>query len=194
MTNRTQKYQDIFKAGKELYWKYGIKRVTIEEICKKAKVSKVTFYKFFSNKIELAKEIINDLFGRSIEEFETVLNGNSSFTTKIEEIFRLKIEATKNMSVEFAMDIYKIPDKELQELLEIQRQRSMAIFIDFLKDSQAKGLIRKDIKIDFVLFYMNQMMEMLQNKELLAKYNDSEELALESLNFMFYGLLNQKAS
>ena len=47
------KYLDIFKTAKDLFWKYGIKRVSIEEICKEAKVSKMTFYKFFPNKIEL---------------------------------------------------------------------------------------------------------------------------------------------
>ena len=44
------KYNQILTKGKELFWKYGIKRVAIEEICKQAHVSKMTFYKYFKNK------------------------------------------------------------------------------------------------------------------------------------------------
>ena len=48
----SKKYQDIKKKGKELFWKYGTKRVTVEEICREAGVSKMTYYKFFKNKNE----------------------------------------------------------------------------------------------------------------------------------------------
>ncbi|MBE9509365.1 MAG: TetR family transcriptional regulator, partial [Bacteroidetes bacterium] len=33
-----QKFQQIITTAKELFWKFGIKRVTIEEICQEANV------------------------------------------------------------------------------------------------------------------------------------------------------------
>jgi len=65
MPKNNIKYQAIFKTGKVLFWKHGIKRVTIEEICTEADVSKMTFYKFFPNKIELAKKLIQQILGKS---------------------------------------------------------------------------------------------------------------------------------
>ena len=44
------KNDQIVKIGKDLFYKYGIKRVSVEEICAKANVSKMTFYKFYNNK------------------------------------------------------------------------------------------------------------------------------------------------
>ncbi len=49
-----EKYKDILETGQELFWKFGFRRVTIEEICKEAGISKMTFYKYFSNKMDLA--------------------------------------------------------------------------------------------------------------------------------------------
>jgi AcrR family transcriptional regulator len=46
-----QKYLKILAAGRDLFWKHGFKRVTIEEVCREAGASKMTFYKFFENKI-----------------------------------------------------------------------------------------------------------------------------------------------
>jgi len=56
----------VLKTGKELFWKFGFKRVTIEEVCKEAGISKMTFYKFFTNKIDLVKIIMNDILQESL--------------------------------------------------------------------------------------------------------------------------------
>jgi len=47
------KRQKILHTGKELFWKFGFKRVTIEELCKEAGISKMTYYKYFTNKMDL---------------------------------------------------------------------------------------------------------------------------------------------
>ena len=53
-----KKFQDTITTAKMLFWKHGIKRVSIEEICKEASVSKMTFYKFFKNKEALAEYLL----------------------------------------------------------------------------------------------------------------------------------------
>ena len=186
------KYQDIFRIAKELFWKYGIRRVTIEEICKEAGVSKMTFYKFFPNKMELAKTILKVNVGKSLEKFEKVVVGDLSFNEKIKEMLLIKLEGTKDISIEFVSDIYKIPDTELQQIVQKQAERSLEIFVGFLKDSQKSGLIRKEIKIDFILYYFNQMNHILDDKDLVSKYKHPQDLIMESMNFLFYGLLPRK--
>ena len=56
---KSKKLCQISQTAETLFKLYGIKRVTVEEICKKANVSKMTFYKYFRNKIELVKHIFN---------------------------------------------------------------------------------------------------------------------------------------
>ena len=100
-----QKYQSIYKTGKNLFWKYGIKRVTIEEVCKEAGVSKMTFYKFFPNKIELAKTIWHEEITNSLSKFREVVNSDLEFQDKIKEMFTIKLNASEEISVEFINDI-----------------------------------------------------------------------------------------
>ncbi|RKY44359.1 MAG: TetR/AcrR family transcriptional regulator, partial [Candidatus Neomarinimicrobiota bacterium] len=40
-----KKIDKIVETGKKLFYRYGIKKVSVEEICKEAGVSKATFYK-----------------------------------------------------------------------------------------------------------------------------------------------------
>jgi AcrR family transcriptional regulator len=185
---KNTKYQNIYNTGKILFWKYGIKRVSIEEICREAKVSKMTFYKFFPNKIELAKTIIDILFDESLNRFEETVTGEMAFPDKIKALFKIKMDAARYFSMELMDDLYKNPIVELQQLIEEKSKRSLNIFIQFLKNSQAKGLFRKDVKIDFILSYFTFMTQVLENKKLLAQYDHPHDLVIESMNFMFYGL------
>ena len=106
----SSKYQDICKKGKELFWKYGVKRVTIEEICREAGVSKMTFYKFFPNKIELARTIFEGVFEKSLKRFKDTISSDMSFQDKVKEMIAMKMEGSKDISVEFLNDIYKNPE------------------------------------------------------------------------------------
>ena len=186
------KYQDIFKTGKDLFWKYGIKRVTIEEICKEAGVSKMTFYKFFPNKIVFARAIWEKVMNDSLSKFKNVVNSDFEFQDKVKEIFSIKLQATEDISIEFINDIYKLPELGLQSNMEEYANQSLQIFMDFLKESQKTGLIRKGIKIEFILFYFNQMSQMFDDEKLVANYKHPHDLVMESMNFLFYGLSPQK--
>jgi len=182
------KQQDILKTAHKLFWKHGIRRVSVEEICREAGVSKMTFYKFYPNKIELAKSILENLINASIEKFRIIIESDIAFSEKMKEIFLMKIEGTNNMSIEFINDIYSNPGIGLKEYLDEQYQKSIAITVDFYKRAKENGFIRADVKINFILALSNQIMEMMKNKELIAQYNNPQDFIIESMNVLFYGI------
>ena len=53
--------EEIVEAGRQLFFRYGLKKVTVTEICTGAGVSKMTFYKYFPNKQALAKTIMDGI-------------------------------------------------------------------------------------------------------------------------------------
>jgi len=183
-----QKYQAVITKGKELFWKYGIKRVTVEEICEESQVSKMTFYKFFPNKIELAKKLLQQILQESMQQFKEILQSDLSFTKKINRIILLKLEGTENISTEFINDLFKNQQYGLYRYVEEQQEQTLNMFVDFLIESQAKGYIRKDIKIDFILDYIHHGYSIFDNQALVSKYKQPQDLIMEFMNFMFYGL------
>ena len=185
---KNKKYISILKTAKALFWKHGIRRVTIEEICKEATVSKMTFYKFFPNKPDLALTILDNLIQSSIVKFKDIVSSEVPFSQKLEEIFLLKLEGMNNISMEFINDIYTNPELGLKEYMEVQKQKSIKITVDFYKDAQEKGFIRPDVKIDFLLAFSNQIIEMMKNEQLMAQYAQPQDFVIESMNVMFYGI------
>lgn len=192
MNEVNPKYQQIVAKGKELFWKHGVKRVSIEEICREAQVSKMTFYKFFPNKKELAKEIIKVVIGKGVDDFNELVASDKSFTEKVQEMFFLKHEATKDISPEFINDLYKNPELGLHSELEALGQRSMAVFVQFLNDSKEKGFIREDVKIEFILVYQNNLTQMMDNPQLMSLYEKPEDFIMDAMNFLFYGIMPKR--
>ena len=81
--NQNKSYQAILKAAKTLFWKYGVKRVSVEEVSKEAGVSKMTFYRHFKNKDEVALKIMLQIFEKGLEDTVDWYLNNSEWVEKV---------------------------------------------------------------------------------------------------------------
>jgi len=183
-----QKYQQIIKASQILFWKHGVKRVSIEEICSLAKVSKMTFYRFFPNKIELAKHLLEKVAKEGFDSYKNLVTSDISFTEKISKLIEMKLESIKNVGQEFILDLYKNPELGLIPFIDELNKESLKLTILFIQKAQKEGFIRKNLKIDFILYFFNQMARMITDNQLIEKYETPQALIMEVTEFFFYGI------
>jgi AcrR family transcriptional regulator len=185
------KFKKVVTTAKDLFYRYGIKRVTIEEICRESGVSKMTFYKFFPNKLELAKYLLNSIFGNAIEEFQDIVDSENSFPDKLKLLIDLKRRGTDHIGAEFIAELSQHPEPEIAVIYNKQRERSMDITVIFFKQAQEKGELRSGIKLEFIIYILNKMIEMSTDDALTGMYTSPQEIALEMTNFLFYGILER---
>lgn len=184
-----QKLAQVIQTSRDLFWKYGIRRVTIEEICREAGVSKMTFYKYFKNKIELVKVIIAKITSEAMEKYKAIMDQNIPFTEKISRSIQLKMEQTSEMSHEFFDDYLLHADPELKEFLNKKVRESFALIYNDYMEAQKNGEIRQDLKPEFIMYFLNKMMEMVQDDQLESHYSNPQDLIMEITNFFFYGIM-----
>jgi hypothetical protein len=67
----------IYSVWVELFWKYWVKRVSIDMIVKEAWIAKWTYYLYYENKLELYEKIIDDILNYW-KEFMLYLSKNIS--------------------------------------------------------------------------------------------------------------------
>ncbi|HVN57675.1 MAG TPA: TetR/AcrR family transcriptional regulator [Bacteroidales bacterium] len=189
---RTPKSEKIMAAGKELFWKHGFYRVNVDEICQSAGVSRMTFYKNFRNKTDLAITILQNFYDKQMAKYDSIINSDEDFTVKAREIILLKIEATENLSKEYLSDIFKMEDSEIS----VWYHRIFSEYTEKLKKdlvrAQKNGEIRKDINIEFLMYFFNKFYEMVADPELLSHYASAQDMLVEIINFFFYGIQPQK--
>lgn len=185
------KYQRVLTVGKELFWKHGVKRVSVKEICSQAAVSKMTFYRFFDNKIELAKAILEQVIAKGVADYEAVMAQPISFEEKMLLLMTQKKAQTQDISKEFLEDIY---GNEQTELIVYMNQKSsdyMEVVLNDYRQAQANGEMRADIKPEFIMYFSGKMKEMLIDPHLQALYPNPQDLITEVTKFFFYGILNK---
>ncbi len=194
MKKLPKKYRDLLVTGKNLFWKHGFRRVTVEEICQESRVSKMTFYKYFPNKTELAKAILDKMFNESMDQFSALMLSDIPFEEKMELQIRMKSEGTQDISQEFVKDIYGDPESELFGYWREKASEVILLVVELYRQAQDEGYIRKDIKIDFILYMINKTFDFVNDDELISKYDTMQDLILEINRFFLYGILPYKSS
>ena len=87
-----KKLQQLIENAWDLFWQFGFTRVSIEEICKEAGVSKMTFYKHFKNKNDLVRFIMKEMSEYSLRLYDEIMSEDIPFVEKIHKSVELKIE------------------------------------------------------------------------------------------------------
>lgn len=191
-----RKYQAIFSTAKNLFWKHGIRRVSVMEICKESGVSKMTYYKYFRNKNELVKYIIDDTVKEYLREYRKFWDSDLPFEKKVEKVIEFKMKFSGDISQEFINDLYSNGDIELQQYMQkLMEENMQAIRRDFTA-AREKGEINSEISIDFIMYLMDHVVEMITDGRLTKNCANPQILIRELFEFLFYGIIprNKKAT
>lgn len=180
----SKKQKQIVETAEVLFTRHGIKRVTVEEICKRAGVSKMTFYRYFPNKIHLVKYIWNTWIERGFEELDEINEMDIPFPDKIEMMFQWKAELISKMSTEFIEEF--LP-------MELEHGRVMGRFLKFITESQEKGEIRPEIRPEFIAAVVDKLHELARDEDLMKMYPTYMDFNRELRDFFWYGLLPRPA-
>lgn len=186
-----QKLQQIYSIAKTMFMRHGFKRVSIEEICREAGVSKMTFYKFFANKFDLLKFILEKITSETLAEYRDILKQNIPYAEKVTQMIQMKLKYTDEISQEFFNDLYKNAEPELVEFWQQKMQEIMRLVLEDLKAAQLQGDVRAEIKPQFILYFLNHLFEMVKDDRLLQLYDSPQALINELTRFFFYGILTR---
>jgi AcrR family transcriptional regulator len=181
-TKRSRKEMQIAETAEDLFMRYGVKRVTVEEICRRAGVSKMTFYKYFANKIELVRHLWNAWVDEGYERLDEIDAMDIPLPEKIQMMFDWKTDLLSKMSTEFLEEI--LP-------LELEQEKVLGRFMEFIIRAQKRGEIRAGINPEFLMAVLDKLYELGDNEELRARYPSLIEFNREIKDFFWYGVIER---
>ncbi len=180
------KYQDILEAARKVFSTYGYKKASIEEICQSASVAKMTFYKYFKNKTELAKAFLEQFIDQQIENLDRMNREAPPYHEKLRRLILLKIEAMKSIGTLFFDDI--LSDSELAAYIEQRSRENIRYTLDLLKEGQAENYIRKDISDETFLLIFANFTKFVNHPEFRKLFPDIEIRSKEATRLLFHGI------
>lgn len=186
------KKEQIEQKAKELFWKHGFKKVTIDEICKKANVSRKTFYTFYENKTALVVYIFNEVVNEGFEISESIIDSDLAFSEKMEKMFAYKFEVAKSISMEFITDFYNPEAGELLEMFNESMEKSMLIMRNLFQKAQETGEMNPELNLDYVMWLLQKSAELCATQELISLFPNAESLTRQVSQSFVYGIMPVK--
>jgi AcrR family transcriptional regulator len=177
----SQKQNQLIQTGEALFVKHGMRRVTVEEICRQAGVSKPTFYKYFQNKAALARRIVELWIEECLRRIDRIEEAEVPFPEKLKQILAIKQELSARPGPEFLEDL--IP-------LDIDLSYALRRVMFFLVEGQQQGDIRADVRPEVLMAAFNLLNSMQHDPRIRALYEDAETLAGDVFKLFHYGALS----
>lgn len=185
----TPKVENLIKTAEELFFRYGISRVSVDEICQRSKVSKMTFYRYFSNKTDCALFILNKIYAEGRVVVNAILEEEIPFAEKLEKVLATKQQMADSYSMEFLEDFLNTSDPLLRAYLESEKEKWFLELREIFRRAQEDGEVRSDINLDFVIYMLNVMRDIFRDENLRKLYSNVNELMRDAFTLMYYGIL-----
>jgi AcrR family transcriptional regulator len=178
----SKKKEQIIRTAESLFSRFGAKRVTVEEICREAGVSKMTFYKYFTNKIELVRRIKDNWAEEGFRKFDEISAMDIPFPDKINLMTRWEMEFASRINAEFIREILSIEDV---------MDRAKSRYLRNITTAQKKGEIRSDINPEFLWMVGRKLNELVKEEDWKQVFSDFGQFQEQLRTLVFFGLLSR---
>lgn len=183
-----KKREALLQSARKLFWKHGFRRVTIDEICREASTSKMTFYRFFPDKIELAKTVLDQFYNESMITFRKIIRDDTSVAIKMKKMIEMKIAGSNDLSKEFIQDFLLSTHLGLNSYFEEKNKIVWEEGVKEFKHGQEEGWIRKDLNVEFLFQFSMSIIPVLYDKQMMNLFESPQGLINEVSNLIIYGI------
>lgn len=180
--------------ARELFFKYGIRSITMDDLAREIRISKKTIYKYVKDK----SEVVHDAFKKHIDdinlEIEALHKRNEN--NAIDEIFAISsyiIQSIGNFHPSIFFDLEKYYPQTLA-LYEKNKEEHVQGSIQLnLENGLKQGLFREDLNVPLMArIYLNNVDALLQGK--LSDLNQFQFAAmyLDLVRYHIRGIASEK--
>lgn len=178
----------LLRTGERLFTRHGTRRVTIEEICREAGVSKVTFYRHFRNKKDFARAVVQGIVDRAMIQYHRIMEDPVDFEQKIEAVIRMKLEVANSYGELFVDELTRSNPDLMAFILEKQKENE-SLTRDFLLEGQRAGVLSRQLPLEVMMSILGIWPEILNNPRLAKEIPDFRQRFNYMMRFFFYGLM-----
>lgn len=177
----------------ELFHRYGIKSVTMDDVSRELGISKKTLYEQFSDKSQLVKKVIEHELSCNKRKFETTENDPENALEELFLIFSYYITMLKEHYPSFEFDLRKYYPEIYSGLKAHRREKMMENAVKNIKRGKKEGLYRQDMNEEFIAKLNIIRVECLTENDIFSTDElMSHEFALEMFLYHIHGIVNEK--
>ncbi|HXU27897.1 MAG TPA: TetR/AcrR family transcriptional regulator [Bacteroidia bacterium] len=163
----------ILETSLNLFYKYGIKAITMDDIAKEMGISKKTIYRFFKEK----DDIVNQLSETELKKSQLMMEEmRKQANDPIHEMILISIHIQKVFAEINPVFFYDLNKQFSKALNDFKKFKSECIFTNINRniiEGVKQGLYRSDLDVDFAAQYRVLQMDMFMGRSDFAFENIS---------------------
>ena len=175
-----------------LFFQFGIRGITMDDISRELGKSKKTLYKYFESKEELIKELLILRLGSDAMKIQEVID---SQLNAIDKMFTISKEITskmKQMNPSLMSDLKKHYRATWEIIEKYKDEFIFKMVLDNIKQGQVEGIYRNDFDQNLVAkFYIGHIEALLIEDPLNSEMIDFVHFHNEMLIYHLRGISNQ---
>jgi len=185
--------EKILAACAELFSQYGFKTITMDDIARRAGISKKTLYQHFANKHEVVHESVVWYKNQTSGSCEMVLKDAENAIEAMVKMLAFFDSMHKKINPMAIFELQRFFPESYKVFKEMLMERDVQQMRNNILQGMKEGLYREDLNADLLARYrLESSLLMLQPNLLVSDRNDLMTVALEIGEHFLYGIMNAK--
>ncbi len=184
---------EILARTFELYYKYAIKSVTMDDVARELGISKKTLYQHVTNKLELVEMVVRSEMEKAAQRHKNIQQMNLNAIEELFEVSKIMNEHLKKHNPALFYDLKKYYPKLYHEIKQNKREKTYEAVLRNLKKGISEGLYRKEIKAEIIAkLYVSRLEQSYEESIFSLEEITSIEVFNEILIYHLHGICNEK--
>ena len=177
----TELQKCIVNKATLLFYKFGIKSITMDYIASELGISKRTLYEIFADKEALLEECIQREQADNEEFVKSVLGTSQNVLEVLLKCYQRSIEKFHATNKRFFEDLKKYPKAYAQ--MSRRQDKDVEKTVEFFREGVRQGIFRDDINFYIMNRLVRVQLDVLMNTDICEEYSFVE--VYESIMFTY---------
>jgi AcrR family transcriptional regulator len=183
----------ILAEAERLFWKYGVRSVTMEDIAHQLGISKKTIYQHFNDKEQILYQVIQDKTGRDQSEMDCMVTETSNPVEEILGVLTMIRKNTDQVSPNLLNDIKRYYPQAFALFRQYKEGQIMRSILENIQKGISQGIYRSDINPTILARLRVEQIELAFNHDLFPSDQYSmHDVQAELMHHFVRGMLTEK--
>lgn len=194
---KEQSKEEIRKAAWELFSQFGVEKVSIADIARKAGVSQATIYNNFESKDTLAREFVTSVVDQLVNRVQEVLTPDMPYWEKMAAFIRFisEIMAYDRPSeadrVVFTSSFDLQDDPEIKKVRDSAQEKMTNLLLGLVQEGKDQAQVNQGLSGEAFSVYFRAFMDIFTDPKLQYRFHNDPKLVQDLGALMIYGLSGQ---
>jgi AcrR family transcriptional regulator len=188
-----EELKNILEKVRDLYIRYGIKSVTMDDVARELGISKKTLYQHVADKNELVSKVFDLEIDDNVKQYEGCFNLDSNAIDQLFDVHKWLMRRVKLYSPVSDYDLKKYFPDIFRKINKVKKEKVFNFILTNMKKGKEEGLYREDLDEDIITkIHVSRIMNTFDSDFLTNDEKTSPKVFNEFFVYHIRGIASEK--